>query len=419
MAPRAKLPTSLRLSGPGLLVAATGVGAGDLATAAFAGSHLGPAVLWAVVVGAALKLVLTEGLARWQLVTDETLLEGALGRLGWPARVFFIAYLLPWTFFVGAALISACGVTSHALVPVLETPQQGKVVFGLACSALGAVLALRGGYRLFGRVMSAAVGLMFVTVLVAAALVAEDWSAIARGLVVPSIPDADGQGLGWTVALVGGVGGTLTILCYGYWIREEERAGVGELATCRVDLAVGYVVTAVFGLAMVVIGGTLGTEARGANLVVALGERLGERLGPAGRLVFLLGAWGAVFSSLLGVWQAVPYLFADFWRLVARRGRTAKADDLTRTRPYRAYLIAIATVPALALVYDFQRIQKLYAIVGALFLPLLAVVLLLLNGRERWVGAHKNGRLTTLVLVATLVFFALAGWREVRSAWGG
>ena len=37
---------------PGLLVAATGVGAGDLATAAFTGKQLGVAVLWAVLVGA-------------------------------------------------------------------------------------------------------------------------------------------------------------------------------------------------------------------------------------------------------------------------------------------------------------------------------------------------------------------------------
>ena len=57
------------LIGPGLLVAATGVGAGDLATASLTGSQLGTAVLWAVVVGAFLKLVLTEGLARWQLAT--------------------------------------------------------------------------------------------------------------------------------------------------------------------------------------------------------------------------------------------------------------------------------------------------------------------------------------------------------------
>jgi Mn2+/Fe2+ NRAMP family transporter len=410
-----RTPRPLALLGPGLLVAATGVGAGDLATAAFAGSHLGPAVLWAVVVGAALKLVLTEGLARWQLVTGETLLEGAITRLGWAARVFFLAYLLPWSFFVGAALISACGVTSHALVPVFAEAKDGKVAFGLACSGLGAVLALRGGYRLFERVMSVAVGVMFTTVIVSAALVAEDWGAIARGLVVPSVPDAGGAGWGWTVALMGGVGGTLTVLCYGYWIREEGRQGVADLATCRVDLAVGYAATAAFGLGMVVIGGTLGAEARGAGLVVALGERLGERLGPAGRWAFLLGAWCAVFSSLLGVWQAVPYLFADFWR-IARRGDAQR--ELTRTAPYRAFLVGIAAVPALALWRDFQSVQKLYAIVGAAFLPLLAATLLFLNGPERWLGARRNGLLTTAVLVATMAFFALLGWREVRELWG-
>ena len=58
-------------------MAATGVGAGDLATGAFTGSALGTAVLWAVLAGAALKYALNEGLARWQLVTGETLLEAA------------------------------------------------------------------------------------------------------------------------------------------------------------------------------------------------------------------------------------------------------------------------------------------------------------------------------------------------------
>ena len=39
----------LAMIGPGILVAATGVGAGDLATGALTGSRLGVAVLWAVV----------------------------------------------------------------------------------------------------------------------------------------------------------------------------------------------------------------------------------------------------------------------------------------------------------------------------------------------------------------------------------
>ena len=72
--------------GPGILVAATGVGAGDLATAAFAGSKLGVAVLWAVMLGALIKFFLTEGLTRWQLATGETLLEGSMSRLGRPAH---------------------------------------------------------------------------------------------------------------------------------------------------------------------------------------------------------------------------------------------------------------------------------------------------------------------------------------------
>lgn len=50
--------------GPGLSVAAAGVGAGDLAAAGFTGSPFGTALPWAVVVGAFLEFARTEGLAR-------------------------------------------------------------------------------------------------------------------------------------------------------------------------------------------------------------------------------------------------------------------------------------------------------------------------------------------------------------------
>ena len=55
----ARLPL-LAFIGPGLMLAATGVGAGDLAGGAFAGMNLGIAVLWAVVLGAFFKYVITE-----------------------------------------------------------------------------------------------------------------------------------------------------------------------------------------------------------------------------------------------------------------------------------------------------------------------------------------------------------------------
>ena len=70
----------LRDLGPGIVIAATGLGAGDLIAAALAGARYGTAVLWAAAIGALLKFALNEGLARWQLATGTTLLEGWIRR---------------------------------------------------------------------------------------------------------------------------------------------------------------------------------------------------------------------------------------------------------------------------------------------------------------------------------------------------
>ena len=386
----------LTLVGPGILVAATGVGAGDLATAGFTGSQVGVACLWAVLVGAFLKFVLTEGLARWQLVTGKTLLEGALERYSRIVPWVFLPYLFLWTFFVGAALMSACGVTLHAIVPVFEDATQAKIVYGIAHSLLGLLLCRLGGFQLFERVMSVCIGLMFLAVTATAAELWPGTAEVARGLFVPSLDTLRGDALSWTVALMGGVGGTLTILCYGYWIREKGREGPGEIGNVRIDLGVGYLVTTIFGVGLVLIGSTVEVEGRGADLIVQLAGRLRERMGPGMQWAFLVGAWGAVFSSLLGVWQSVPYLFGDFWSRT-RGGSPEKA--------YRSYMLLLTFLPMAGLFTSFRTIQKLYAIIGAGFLPLLALLLLILNADRGAMGRHANRRGAYLALGSTLVFF--------------
>jgi len=415
----------LGIIGPGLLVAATGVGAGDLATGAFTGNQLGVAVLWAVLVGALIKFVLNEGLARWQLATDQTVLEGAILRpgqvVGRIVQGVFLVYLLMWSYFVAAALMSACGAAAHAMAPVMETADHDKVLYGMAHSALGVALVLAGGYKLVEKLMGVCIAVMFVTVVTTAVMVGPDWSQVAAGLVVPRIPQLDGEGIKWTVALTGGVGGTLTVLCYGYWIREKGRTGVEALKTCRIDLAVAYAFTAVFGIAMVIIGSRIDVaKDKPAKLIVSLADTLAGPLGTTGRWAFLVGAWCALFTSLLGVWQAVPYIFADFCGLARRRGGDGSANQVhvtvnTQSWTYRGYLLTIATVPMAGLFFSFREVQKAYAIFGAMFMPLLAAALLALNGRKKWVGAKMKNRLwTNIFLGATVGLFVIAGVYVVR-----
>jgi Mn2+/Fe2+ NRAMP family transporter len=319
--------------------------------------------------------------------------------------------------------MSAVGVTAHAIYPLAasgpDAARMDKIIYGIAHSLLAVLLVRLGGYRLFERMMSVCIGVMFVVVVLTAAALRPPLGELFRGLFVPTIP---GGGVAWTLALMGGVGGTVTILCYGYWIREEGRHGPDDLKTCRIDLAAGYAMTAIFGLAMVVIGNSLDAiDGGGATLVVQIAGQLATAFGSAGPIVqwaFLAGAWGAVFSSLLGVWQCVPYLFADLWQQLRGKPSAASRVDTT-SRPYRAYLYGIGVLPAMGLIaVEFQAMQKVYAVVGALFIPLLAGVLLYLNGGARFVGdRHKNSPLTTAVLIAALLFFLYVGASEVGNQW--
>ena len=395
----------------GLLVAATGVGAGDLITASLAGSNLGLVILWAAAAGALLKWVLNEGVARWQMATSKTLLEGWVDHLGGVVHWVFFAYFIIWSYIVGGALINACGVAGAGLLP-LGDPHSSKIVWGIVHSAVGLAIVRAGGFRAFEAVMSILAGLMVVTVLLTLILISPDWQDVVRGLAIPTVPR---QGAGWLLAVMGGVGGTVTLLCYSYWIREKGRAGKQGVKDCRFDLAVAYSLTAFFGIAMVIIGSRVKVGGSGDTVALVLADQLAGAIGPPGKYLFLLGFWGAVFTSLLGVWQGVPYMFADYLRLRSRdRGSRAESADLKLTPAYRLYLLALGVLPLSLLWLKVQLVQYVYGIVGALFMPFVAATLLILNNRVRLVGReYKNGWITNLLLVLTLAFFSYVGLREL------
>src|SRR5262245_34364100 len=143
----------LAILAPGILVAATGVGAGDLLTASIAGSKTGLAILWSAPVGCIMKWTLNEGIARWQMATDTTLLEGWVTKLGRWIQWVFLVYFVLWTFFVGGALINACGVAAANMVP-LGSPETSKTIWGIVHSLVGFALVWAGGFRAFEKLMA-------------------------------------------------------------------------------------------------------------------------------------------------------------------------------------------------------------------------------------------------------------------------
>src|SRR5688572_14165495 len=166
----------LRALGPGLLLAAAGIGAGDVVVASVTGIKFGTTLLWAVVFTVALKFVLTEALARWQLATGETIVRAWIARLPRWVGVYFAGYLVLWTFLVGASLSSACGLAGASIFPALSVP-----VWGAVHAVVAALLVASNRYGPFQRVMKALVALMAACVFVCAGLAAPSLAAIVRG----------------------------------------------------------------------------------------------------------------------------------------------------------------------------------------------------------------------------------------------
>jgi Mn2+/Fe2+ NRAMP family transporter len=400
-----KKPSSfLHSIAPGILVAATGVGAGDLINASLAGSDLGLVILWAAWMGALLKWLLNEGIARWQLATGTTVMEGWKSQLGVAVCWLFLVYLILWTLFVAGTIMKACGVAGHALTGVGTT-----FMWGTIHSVAGIALVLLGGFAVFEKAMSTCIGVMFVTVTLSAfkvgvALDSHFWS----GLLIPRIPHG---GLSWTLGVLGGVGGTVTLLSYGYWIADQERQGRAGLKACWLDLGIGYLMTAIFGISMLVIGSKLELNGKGSGVALDISRLLSESLSPIVGTVFLVGFWAAVFSSLLGVWQGVPYLFADFRRTL--RGDSSADVDLEKTSDYRGYLLFLGLSPLALQWLSLKKIALVYAVLGSLFMPFLAGTLLYMN----WFCLKENKTFRNpwwinLGLIATLVFFSYQGYSE-------
>lgn len=405
----------LKLAGPGLVVAATGIGSGDVVSATVGGANHGVVLVWAIAAGAFFKFVLNEGIARWQLATGTTVLEGWAEHLPAWVKAYFGAYLVLWTVAVSAALTNATGLGIANLTGGAVSQPWGAVCHSL----FGCVFVLRGGYTGFEKLMKTLVGIMGFSILICAVLTFEDPAGAAKGLLVPTIPAGSGSQV---LSIIGGIGGSITILSYGYWMREERMIGARYLPYVRGDVGVAYLFTAIFGICIMLIANqaffTAGVRITDAQAVSKMAEMLGQILGPFGVYAYSAGFYAAVFASLLGVWQSVPYLYADLYG-VSKRLSPAQRDAVVRvtSTPYRLALLFITLAP---LPFAFMRsplfIIITYTIVGSMFVPFLAATLLYLNNRVRWTSPVPRNHWTTNALLAViLALFAVVGALEVAA----
>ncbi|MEU0281287.1 Nramp family divalent metal transporter [Streptomyces sp. NPDC088551] len=409
--------------GPGIVVAATGVGAGDLVATLIAGSKFGYTLMWAAVIGCVVKISLAEATGRWHLATGRTLFEGwrSLGR--W-TTVYFAVYVVVWGFVYGATAMSSSALPIVALFPDGPGLKTWAVITGL----IGLVFVWFNQYAVFERVMTVLIGVMFVVVMYVAIRVVPDVGASFAGL-LPVLPDGS---LLYTLGLIGGVGGTITMAAYGYWVNAKGWTNTGWMKVMRLDNRVAYITTGLFVVAMLIIGAELLHSSqialtKGDRGLIDLGAILEDRFGPTTAKLFLVGFFATSFSSLIGVWHGVSLMFADFVERIRKERVGAAADEAGKTTeevasgerersvPFRAYLLWL-TFPPISLLFLDEPfgLVVVYGVLGAFFMPFLALTLVWLLNSSRTPKEWRNGILSNVMLTAAGLLFVVLCVQQVR-----
>ena len=393
-----------KLIGPGLIVAATGVGAADLVATLIAGQKYGYALLWCVILGCVMKVVLVEGAGRYSLATGNTIYEGwsSLGR--W-THWYFTPYIVIWGFVYGAAAMAGTGLPLHSLFPFFSV-----TVWGILSGLIGLALVWFGQYALFEKICAALVGLMFISMVGAALLTLPNLPAMLGGL-VPTVPPG---AIVNVLSVAGGVGGTITLAAYGYWIREKGWDTPRHMGVMRLDNGVAYIVTGIFVIATLIVGAELLYSANiavntGDKGLLDLGNVLADRYGQWAGKVFLVGFWAAAMSSLIGVWNGVSMMFADLVGHLKNLGPD-HPDTRSGGKWYKAYILWL-TFPPMVMMFLGRPVVLIlaYGVLGAFFMPFLALTLLWILNTDRVPRQWRNGWLSNVLMaLCALAFIALA-----------
>ncbi|MFD3655078.1 Nramp family divalent metal transporter [Streptomyces sp. NPDC058620] len=416
--------SSWRYIGPGIVVAATGVGAGDLVATLIAGSKFGYTLMWAAVIGCLVKISLAEAAGRWHLATGRTLFEGWRTLGSW-TTVYFAVYVVIWGFVYGATAMSSSALPVVALFPDGPGLKTWAIIMGL----IGLVFVWFNQYAVFEKVMTVLIGVMFVVVVYVAVRVGPDVGASFAGL-APVLPDGS---LIYTLGLIGGVGGTITMAAYGYWVNAKGWNNSSWMKVMRLDNRVAYITTGIFVVAMLVVGAELLHSSqlaltKGDRGLIDLGVILEDRFGAVTAKLFLVGFFATSFSSLIGVWHGVSLMFADFVERIradraaggAGAGASAEPGGPQTARqeksvPFRAYVLWL-TFPPMALLWLDEPfgLVIVYGVLGAFFMPFLALTLIWLLNSSRTPAEWRNGWLSNGMLAAAGLLFLVLCVQQVR-----
>jgi len=282
----------LKSVGPGLITAALVFGPSKLTITSKLGAAYGYSLLWVVIVAVFFMAVFVSMSTRIGVATDQSLLATIRQKWGKPAAVAIgIGVFLVTTSFQAG---NSVGVGIAAGEMFNTSPVIWIVFFNILGISL---LFFRDFYKVLEGVMILLIFVKLFSFFTTLFYAQPDLTGVAKGFVAPTVPEGS-QGL--IIAFVASCFSIVGALYQSYLVQERIRINP-ELKTAKNDSVTGIILLG-FMCSIVIICAAAVLHPKGiaVNSASDMAKALEPIFGSNASTVFLIGLFGAGFSSLIG-----------------------------------------------------------------------------------------------------------------------
>ncbi len=381
---------TMKLIGPGLILASSIVGSGELIATTVLGAENGYILLWLILLSCVVKTVVQNELGRYAIATGKTTLEafdqmpGPRFKVSW--LVWMWALMVTATLFQIGAMLGGISEILNRLFPAVSI-----TIFVWILAGLSILLLIAGKYSMVERIaMGLVVSFTALTVSCCFLLFKLpqyfDWSAVLEGL---TFQPPEG-GMGTAVAAFGITGvGASELVMYPYWCIEKGYAqyagkrddsdgwthrAFGWIRVMGVDVVNSMVIYTFATVAFYFLGAGvlkgMGLVPAGSEMVHVLSNIYTQTLGEWSLPLFMVGAFAVLYSTVFAATAANCRVWADF---VGMLGFYDKNDYKQRLRVTRFFVVFLLVVPCLyfMLLEAPVLMVKIGGIAQAIMLPVI------------------------------------------------
>jgi len=426
--PRA-LTDILRRIGPGIILAASIVGSGELIATTTLGAQVGYTAMWVIVLSCLIKPIVQAELGRYTIATGETglagfnLVPGPRWKVNWIVWAWAAMCLL--TQLQVGAMFGGVSQVMFEVIPAI--PVNAWVFIFLAITL---ALLLGGGYERIEGLAMIKVGLFTLLTFLAAVVLTRmpqyfSWRDVWQGFNFK----LRGEFLSTAVAVFGITGvGAAELFMYPYWCVEKGYArcvgrrdsssawrarAEGWIRVMHVDIVVSMLIYTIATIAFYLLGAGIlhgmGRVPAAKDMISVLSNIYTQTLGPWSLWIFYLGAIATLYGTIFAATAANSRVFADMFRLM---GFFDQTDYAARVRYRRWFVLFLTSFPVCLFMLVQSPVKMVVAggVTQSLMLPVIGIGTLYFRHRQLPAEVRPSNWVTAVLWLATSIIILLMGY---------